>query len=109
MATVVLTFLFVCKVDGVPAHLTASISAGFIATVVSSPADVIKSRVMSQPIDAQGQGTLYRSTFDCASQAIRAEGVLSLWNGFIPNFARLAPHCVIVFVVLEQLRSRFPG
>ena len=34
--------------DGVAAHIVASLGAGFVATVASSPADVVKSRVMSQ-------------------------------------------------------------
>jgi hypothetical protein len=92
---------------GVSTHLSASIMAGFLATIVSSPFDVVKSRVMNQPVDAQGRGLRYSSTVDCFRKSIQAEGVLSLWKGFLPNFARLGPHCVVTFMVIEQLRNMF--
>ncbi len=31
-------------VDGIPCHLTAAVAAGFAATLVASPVDVIKTR-----------------------------------------------------------------
>lgn len=67
-------------------HLTASILAGFLCTIASSPLDVIKSRVMNQPVDAAGRGLRYTSTVDCFRKSVRAEGLLSLWKGFWPNF-----------------------
>jgi hypothetical protein len=91
----------------VKTHLSASIMAGFLATIASSPFDVVKSRVMNQPVDAQGRGLRYSSTIDCFRKSIAAEGVLSLWKGFLPNFARLGPHCVVTFMVIEQLRNFF--
>lgn len=71
---------------GAATHLTASIMAGFLCTIASSPLDVIKSRVMNQPVDAAGRGLRYSSTIDCARKSMQAEGVLSLWKGFWPNF-----------------------
>jgi hypothetical protein len=91
----------------VKTHLSASIAAGFLATIASSPFDVVKSRVMNQPVDANGKGLRYSSTVDCFRKSIAAEGVLSLWKGFLPNFARLGPHCVVTFMVIEQLRNFF--
>ena len=34
--------------DGVPCHIAASLCAGFMAVVVGSPADVLKSRMMGE-------------------------------------------------------------
>lgn len=83
-------------------------AAGFLATLASSPLDVVKSRVMNQPVDpATGRGTLYASTADCFRKAVAAEGVLSLWKGFGPNFARIGPHVVITFMTIERLRLWF--
>jgi hypothetical protein len=72
--------------QGTATHLTASIMAGFLCTIASSPLDVIKSRVMNQPVDSTGRGLRYASTVDCFRSSVRAEGVLSLWKGFWPNF-----------------------
>ena len=37
-----------------------SLGSGFVASCVSNPIDVIKSRVMGQPVDAEGKGKLYK-------------------------------------------------
>jgi hypothetical protein len=71
-------------------HLGASLMAGFLCTLASSPLDVIKSRVMNQPVDASGRGLTYSSTVDCFRKAVKAEGVMSLWKGFWPNFGAYA-------------------
>jgi hypothetical protein len=70
----------------VATHFGASIMAGFLSTIASSPLDVVKSRVMNQPVDANGRGLRYSSTLDCFRKSTQAEGVLSLWKGFLPNF-----------------------
>ena len=92
--------------DGVATHFGASLMAGFMATLASSPCDVVKSRVMNQPVCADtGRGLRYASTWDCLRQSVRAEGVASLWKGFWPNFGRIGPHCIILFMTVEQLRK----
>lgn len=92
--------------SGSPTHFGASILAGFLCTLASSPLDVIKSRVMSQPVDpVTGAGTRYASTLDCLRKSVAAEGALSLWKGFWPNFGRIGPHCIITFMTIERLRA----
>ena len=92
----------------VSTHLLASVSAGFLSALAASPMDVLKSRLMLQPRDAAtGRGLLYASTMDCLRQSVRAEGVRALWKGLGPAFARQAPHCIVNFLVIEQLRNRF--
>eukprot|EP00164_Ancoracysta_twista_P011474 GFYU01017682.1.p1 GENE.GFYU01017682.1~~GFYU01017682.1.p1 ORF type:complete len:315 (-),score=81.12 GFYU01017682.1:483-1427(-) len=91
--------------ENVYGHFTSSLCAGFISTLASSPFDVVKSRVMSQPFDASGRGTLYSGMIDCFAKSIRTDGILSLWKGFWPNFGRVGPRVVIVFTVMEKLKS----
>jgi hypothetical protein len=89
-------------------HLLAAVCAGFLSALAASPADVLKSRLMHQPRDARtGRGLRYASTLDCLRQSVRAEGVRALWKGLWPSFARSGPHCIVNFLVIEQLRSRF--
>ena len=90
--------------DGVKAHIVASLGAGFVATLASSPADVIKSRVMSQPVDENGVGKYYRGTMHCLTSTIKHDGFFSLWKGFWPNYGRLAPNVVLLFVSFEQFK-----
>lgn len=93
--------------DGLPLHAATGFVSGFVSTVASSPFDVVKSRVMGQPVDAAGSGTLYRGMTDCFVKSVRQEGLLSLYNGFLPNFGRIVPRVTIVFICMEQLKLKF--
>lgn len=93
--------------DGLPLHCTTAFISGFVSTVASSPFDVVKSRVMGQPLDPSGKPTLYNGMVDCFIKVSRDEGPMSLYRGFWPNFGRVVPRVTIVFIVMEQLKSRF--
>jgi len=68
---------------------------------------VVKSRVMGQPVDAQGAGKLYSGMVDCFTKSVKNEGLFSLWKGFLPNWGRLGPRGVICFITMEQLNTHF--
>jgi len=76
-------------------HGLASFHSGFWSTLLSTPADVIKTRLM-----ADSKHTM----FQCAKDIIRNEGFLSLWKGFFPNWFRLAPWQFVFWTTYEQLR-----
>ncbi|CAM9438837.1 dicarboxylate carrier UCP2-like [Lampetra fluviatilis] len=84
--------------DNLPCHLVAAFGAGFCATVVASPVDVVKTRYMnSKP----GQ---YRSAMNCALCLISMEGPTAFYKGFIPSFLRLGSWNIVMFVTFEQLK-----
>ena len=85
--------------DGLTTHFTASILAGFVATTVCSPVDVIKTRVMSAH-SKEGLVTLLRRIY-------RQEGVRWTFRGWVPSFIRLGPHTVATFVFLEQHKKLY--
>lgn len=93
--------------DGLPLTLCTAFASGYVSTVASSPFDVVKSRVMGQPLNPDGTGKLYSGMVDCFVKSSQAEGVMSLYNGFWPNFGRVVPRVTIVFVVMEQLKKNF--
>ena len=93
--------------EGLPLHITTAFISGFVSTVVSSPFDVVKSRVMGQPLNPDGSGKLYGGMVDCFLKSSKEEGMMSLYNGFWPNFGRVVPRVTIVFIVMEQLKSVF--
>ncbi|KAJ7006924.1 mitochondrial uncoupling protein 5 [Populus alba x Populus x berolinensis] len=80
--------------DGLGTHVTASFAAGFVAAVASNPVDV-------EP----GQAAPYKGAIDCAMKTVKAEGVMSLYKGFIPTISRQGPFTVVLFVTLEQVRK----
>jgi len=87
--------------------VTTAFGSGYVSTVVSSPFDVVKSRVMGQPMNPDGTGKLYAGMVDCFLKSSKSEGPMSLYNGFWPNFGRVVPRVTIVFVVMEQLKNTF--
>ena len=94
--TKVQVFLLTGQEKGLVPQVLGSLVSGFVSAVVSTPFDVVKTRMMNQP---QGVA-LYSSGLDCALKTARAEGILGLYTGFLPAYARLAPHRVVHFVTL---------
>jgi len=69
--------------DDLTTHFTASFAAGFVATTVCSPVDVIKTRVMSAKTKSS-LGTLLVDIY-------RKEGLSFAFKGWVPSFIRLGP------------------
>lgn len=83
--------------DNLKTHFTASFLAGFVATTICSPVDVIKTRIMSasHTETRQGLGELIKEIY-------RKEGVTWVFRGWVPSFIRLGPHTIATFLFLEQ-------
>jgi len=80
--------------DNTATHLTASLMAGFVATTLCSPLDVIKTRIMT----ADGK----QSIVELLSTVTKTEGPAWMFKGWVPSFIRLGPHTIATFVILEQ-------
>lgn len=90
--------------DNLATHFTASFLAGFVATTICSPVDVIKTRVMSS---TDGMGVVHIVT-----DIFRAEGLRWMFKGWVPSFIRVGPHTILTFLFLEQhkkLYRKFKG
>jgi len=93
--------------DGLALTICTAFASGYVSTVASSPFDVVKGRVMGQPMNADGSPKLYTGMVDCFTKTATNEGPMSLYNGFWPNFGRVVPRVTIVFLVMEQLKAKF--
>lgn len=80
--------------DNTATHLAASLMAGFVATTLCSPLDVIKTRIMSAKENTSIMGLLSKIT--------KTEGPAWMFKGWVPSFIRLGPHTIATFVILEQ-------
>ena len=87
--------------DNILTHFGASLISGLLATTVSMPVDMAKTRIQNQKTQQ------YKSTLDVITKVASNEGVFALWKGFTPYFLRLGPHTTITFIVLEQLNKYF--
>jgi|SRR5689334_8526044 dicarboxylate transporter 10 len=67
--------------DGMPVHMLSSALAGTVATTISAPADVVRSRVMNM---AKGneQGVVGMIT-----ESLRKEGPRFLFKGWLPAWS----------------------
>ena len=75
-------------------HIVTSVITGVVAMTVAAPFDTIKSRVMARGGNAW---TALRSL-------VAREGPAALLAGWWPAYCRLAPHAILTFPLLEQLR-----
>ncbi|EWC47560.1 hypothetical protein DRE_03180 [Drechslerella stenobrocha 248] len=80
--------------DNLTTHFTASTLAGGVATLICSPVDVVKTKIMSSH-DPDGIMHLLKKT-------TKREGLMWVFKGLLPSFIRLGPHTVLTFVFLEQ-------
>lgn len=91
----------------VSTHFAAAIFAGGVCSIASTPIDVVKSRVMAASREDAASSPASRSSTAVFLRALREEGPRALWKGGLADFARRGPHCVVNYLVLEQLRSYF--
>ena len=85
--------------DNLTTHFSASLGAGAVATTLTQPFDVLKTRAMNAK---QGD---FKSPFHLILATAR-EGPLAFYKGYVPAFVRLGPHTILTFIFYEQLRLR---
>ncbi|GMT06131.1 hypothetical protein PENTCL1PPCAC_28305, partial [Pristionchus entomophagus] len=98
--------------DDIITHGLASVCSGFAAAIVSTPADVVKTRMMDQLRHIHDhdhnsnakQPRIYKGSVDCLMHIVRKEGFLALYRGFIPIYTRMAPWSLLFWVSYEEVR-----
>ncbi|KXX79971.1 Mitochondrial dicarboxylate transporter [Madurella mycetomatis] len=83
--------------DNLATHFSASFLAGVVAATVTSPVDVIKTRIMSAAGN-HGVVALLRDIY-------AAEGLRWMFKGWVPSFLRLGPQTICTFLFLESHRK----
>lgn len=48
---------------------------------------------------------MYSSYFDCVRKVWAKEGLLGLYKGFVPCFARIGPHTMLCLVFWDLLKD----
>jgi solute carrier family 25 protein 14/30 len=89
--------------DGPSCHFASSICAGVVMATATSPVDIIKTRLMNQPVDAK----LYTGFVDCLAKIRRNEGLAGFYKGFTAQWMRMGPFTIIQLMVWERLRKLF--
>lgn len=78
--------------------------SGSITAFVTNPVDVIRTRIMSQPV---GDQALYRNALDCIVKTIRTEGLTALLKGAGPRTIMVGPASAIFFLTYEATKTFF--
>ena len=68
--------------------------AGFVATIIASPADVVKTRLMSSPDS-------YTGVTNAFTRMLKEEGPGAFYKGVVPNFFRLSLWSCTCFIAME--------
>ena len=84
--------------DNLTTHFSSSFCAGVIATLISQPLDVLKTKAMN------AQPNEYRNTYYLVLSTARQDFPFVFFKGFVPAFVRIGPHTIITFIILEQLK-----
>lgn len=88
--------------DSTLLHFICGFMAGFVATCVASPADVVKTRLMSSPDS-------YSGVVQAFTRMLLDEGPRSFYKGFIPNFMRLSLWSITTFIAMEKIKFYLIG
>lgn len=99
-----LTKGYVCDATGwarkdIRTSFASAFVAGFFMTCTVAPWDMLRTKLMNQPTDKK----IYNGFSDCLVKTVQADGVLSLWRGFIPIWARFAPQATLQLLTIEFL------
>lgn len=97
------TWSTLTSLSGALPILCATLVSAASYVTAAAPADLIKTRLM---VDGS-TGKKYTGPVDCLRRSIREDGPGVLFCGWGASFARLLPVLMMVFPLLEALRSAF--
>ena len=81
--------------EGTVLHVACSIVASVATTIVTQPADTVKSVMMADPTKSIG---------DVTGKLFREEGTRGFYRGAFASWARFGPHFVIALPLWERVR-----
>ncbi|ESO85786.1 hypothetical protein LOTGIDRAFT_235746 [Lottia gigantea] len=77
-------------------HFQCGLLAGMMASMVTQPADVIKTHMQLQP-------NKYSSIKSAVKYVFQCEGIVGFWRGLIPRTLRRTLICAMAWTVYEQI------
>lgn len=83
-------------------NMTAGITAGFLATLITQPFDMIKTRIQLQP-------SIYTSLISSTQKIIQSESIFSLFRGVGPRLLRKSLSSAITWTIYEEIIERTEG
>lgn len=86
--------------SGITTQFCSAFGAGFFMATTVAPFDMIRTKLMNQPMNNK----LYSGFVDCFFKLLAQRGLSGLYAGFIPIWARFAPTTCLQLVIFEQIK-----
>jgi len=87
--------------ENIGLHFASSFSAAFIASALSHPVDVSKTRLMNMANNE------YKGMLDCLMKTVHNEGPFALYKGFGATLMRQMPYVIVTWMTVEQVKHFF--
>lgn len=88
---------------GLPTQFCSAFGAGFFMATTVAPFDMVRTKLMNQPLDMK----TYTGFVDCFVKIVSQHGVSGLYSGFIPIWMRFAPTTCLQLIIFEQVKQVF--
>ncbi|GBG65514.1 hypothetical protein CBR_g51109 [Chara braunii] len=82
----------------------SSAVSGFFAAACSLPFDYVKTQIQKMQPGPDGKMP-YTGSLDCAVQTFKSGGPLKFYTGFPTYYCRIAPHAMITWILLNQIKK----
>lgn len=82
--------------DDIMVHFGCGFFAGYMAVLVGSPIDVVKTRIMNDNVGK------YNGILSCFGKTFLNEGLFAFYQGFLANVIRIGTFNTVCFIILEQ-------
>mmetsp|Transcript_9250 Transcript_9250/g.14666 ORF Transcript_9250/g.14666 Transcript_9250/m.14666 type:complete len:282 (+) Transcript_9250:52-897(+) len=86
--------------NSIQVHTAASLASGLVATTLSSPAEAVKTHMQA----GKKAGKTAMTMSSTAKLMWKEGGVKIFFRGWTPLYAKIAPHTLAMFLIMEQAR-----
>ena len=89
--------------DSTQLHVASCVSAGLLASIVTIPFDVVRTRYMSQIAEDLAHPNVFRTVLDI----VRNESLKNFYKGFAPFVLKTIPSSLIFFTLSENIKGAY--
>jgi solute carrier family 25 protein 38 len=85
-------------------NLSSGLTAGVIATLVTHPPDVIKTRLQTQVFGQENSNYYYKNTWDATVKIYKTEGFGAFFKGAVPRMLRRTLLSAFTWTFYEEIK-----
>jgi solute carrier family 25 protein 38 len=85
-------------------NLSSGLTAGVIATLVTHPPDVIKTRLQTQVFGSENSNYYYKNTWDAMIKIYKTEGINAFFKGAVPRVLRRSLMSAFTWTFYEEIK-----